>query len=89
MTEVPELFDTEEGDEWWLVGHHDEDVALAVLHTWVGAHPSEFVRTGFDFEGLSVTREWWRDAHDPTTDERWEQCEADDEGAVAFTRIQA
>ena len=74
---------TGDGDEWWIQGHVSDDQALAAFRRATPYHDDD-VR---DHE-LCITRCWWKDAHDPDDDERWEACGENDPEAVAFTRIE-
>lgn len=90
--ELPELFDSDDGETWWIPGHHDDETAITALRK---ADAQRLETGGFawldddvrDHE-LCVTRGWWRDAVDPADDERWERCDETDDGAEPFTRIE-
>lgn len=79
------VFENETGDTWWIPGHHTDDEALAAVRAYVERNGSD----GYDLAELSVVRGYWRDAHDPATDEHWERCEGGSEGAEPFTRVDA
>jgi hypothetical protein len=77
--------DTDGDDTWWIAGHHDDVTALdAVRRSFDKDWQREFPQP-FAVDYFTITRGWWRDAHDPTDDERWEKCKQDDEGALPFT----
>jgi len=76
--------EVEDGDAWFIWGHHGDEDAIAAVNRAIATYDGEPV----DQDTVTVTRGHWRDAHDPTNDERWDRCQPDDEGAEPFTYIE-
>lgn len=78
-----EVFDTTgDGDSWYIVGHHSDELAIAAVRAVVDKRDLEGV-VDTDF---CVTRGWWRET-DPDN-EFWDRCGPGDRGAEVFTNIE-
>lgn len=80
-----QIFDTEDGETWWVAGHVDDRTAIRELHRQFDKYTD---LAEYSDEDMCVSRGWWRDAHDPSNDELWLKCDETDEGAMPFTRIE-
>ncbi len=80
-----DIFESDDGDTWWIDERVDDATAIAKFREMTAEYYDSDEIADSD---LCVTRGWWHDAHDPTDDERWETCEATDDEAEPFTRIE-
>jgi hypothetical protein len=81
---LPKAFDADD-NEWWIEGHHDDVTALdAVRRAYGDRAIVEFPWPSHTTDYFTITRGWWRDAHDG---EAWKPCRMTDPGAKAFTRL--
>ena len=79
-----EAWANEDGDEWYIAGHHPKRDAIRAVRRatigWWGR--GEVLNSDF-----AVRHAWYRDARDFKDDERWERCEEGDDGAEPFTVV--
>lgn len=84
----PDLWE-DDNERMWLKGHETDDtiiriaVAVMALSDWSAEDIEAFEWAA----NAKISRVWYRDAKDPTNDELMVICEATDEGAEPFTRI--
>ena len=81
-------FPGEDGDSWWIAGHVSDAEAIAAARHCDGEGLCGAELEDIGDDELCVTRGWWRDAHDPADDERWERCAEGDEGAEPWTLVE-
>jgi hypothetical protein len=89
---IPEVFDDEDGDLWWIAGHvSDDEARLALLAHMLHPEWSFYERQDAYETALTakVKRRFYKPASDEQDEERMVECAMGETNAGAFTLIEA